>query len=177
MNEVQEHKPRWYQFSKSNTNNSAWSLKIISKEMGYEVIMSIAWTFIILGIILILLTTILPGSWIDGVISIFAGSLFGYIKKEWTAWVVITLSGMSLIVTFYNKITDAQGGSNIFLAAIVLFFAIKSLYAVRFINGESVPPSSRFQKIGERIFPVISWLSGIAVVGIILLIVVGILFS
>lgn len=120
--------------------------------MGYEVIMSIAWTFIILGIILILLTTILPGSWIDGVISIFAGSLFGYIKKEWTAWVVITLSGMSLIVTFYNKITDAQGGSNIFLAAIVLFFAIKLLMCSVLSTANLYHRHSTFRKLEREYF-------------------------
>jgi hypothetical protein len=151
-------KDPWYRFNGAALKG--FDLKINSNEEAYKVIMELAWTLLVLGLALFIISFILlPGAWLDGLIFMTAGALLGYKKRTWVGWLVVALASVSLLNTAFNQVTGALGGRNIFLAAMILFFAIKAQRAIRFLAASDavVAPVTRLQKAGEQGFPYLFW--------------------
>lgn len=153
-----------------------FDIKFPNIRLANKVINETVWSFWILGLILFILSLILPNlfgsAWLDALLAIFFSSLF-IIKRNTFYSIIMLLLGVSTVVgTAISKITG-EGGSNIFLAFIMLWASIRSVMAVKYIKNKKENNYKFELKKSHRIlFSISKWLSGI-----LLIIMVLVLFS
>lgn len=154
-------------------NTSFWSLKINSLEHAIELINATAWLYLIYGTIfsiIALLISGLGGGLIDGLLMIFLGSFLFLKRNTWAASFVLVSGALIVLNTLINKVSGKVGGTNIFLAIIVLWSAIQSFKSVRYIKKSekvdgSVLDKALVTKKYRKVFLTVAWISAIALSG------------
>lgn len=112
---------------KKQLNFKFW--KVENQEEALYVIKQCSYGFLFvagLNIILGLLVSI--ATIIDGMIYLILGLLLLFLKSRVVSILLLLISGAGIVITFLNKIGVTYGGSNVFLALIVFYFAIASVY-------------------------------------------------
>ena len=113
---------------KKQLNLQFW--KIENKEEALYIIKQCAYGFLFVGGLNVLLGYFvsLPAI-IDGVIYFILALLLLFFKSRIVSILLLIASGLGVATTILNKIEAADGGSNMFLAMLVFYFAIASVYA------------------------------------------------
>jgi hypothetical protein len=147
---------------KKKQENKPWSLEINSVEHANKVINETSWTFIILGTIMFVLSLFIvqmQTAWIDGLISIFFGSMLAIKRNTWTSVAVSIIGATTLVATVSNKISGQGGGTNIYLALLILWMSIHSFMAVKYLKNNSEAPTY-IQKY-RKFFVISAWVSAV----------------
>ncbi len=163
-----------------NKNNAWWQVNISSADHARETIAEVAWLFVVLGIVTIIVSFLFlyDINILEGIVYVYLGSLLGAKKSRSIGLILILIAMASLLATGYNRFTGAEGGKNIWLAIIVAYSSVKAFLATRYlVNSKDVVESSPAMKTPERwgnkAFPLLSLLSSILLLLMILLMVIG----
>ena len=112
---------------KKQLNFQFW--KVENKEEALYVIKQCSYGFLFVAALNILLGFLISmATIIDGVIYLVFGLLLLFFKSRVISILLLLISGAGIVVTFLNKMGVTSGGSNVFLAIIVFYFAIASVY-------------------------------------------------
>ena len=112
---------------KKQLNFQFW--KVENKEEALYVIKQCSYGFLfVAGLNIILGFLISMATIIDGAIYLILGLLLLFLKSRVVSILLLLISGAGIVFTFLNKIGVSEGGSNVFLAIIVFYFAIASVF-------------------------------------------------
>lgn len=156
-----------------------WILRIDSEDEAKKIIAEVAWLFIGLGVLTIILSLFLPDqiSILDGAAYFLLGTLLGLKRNFWVAIILLLLSGISIFSTAYSALTGVPGGRNILLSIIVFYAAVQALLASWYLKKGAVKMDSgvltRSERWGTKAFPWLIWISSIIFVIVICLIILG----
>ncbi|HLP86782.1 MAG TPA: hypothetical protein VK153_02805 [Candidatus Paceibacterota bacterium] len=156
--------------------NKFWSLDIDSVEHANKVINETSWTFLIIGIILLILSFLIiqmQYSWFDGLISIFFGSMLAIKRNTWTSVVVMIIGITDVIATVSNKINGNGMGSNIYWSLVILWLSIHSFIAIKYLKNNNEVSSTK-QKY-RKVFVISAWISAVLFIILIVLTTIGLI--
>lgn len=103
--------------------------KVENKEEALYLIKQCSYGFLFVAGLNILLGFIMGMATImDGIIYLILGLLLLFLKSRVVSILLLLISGAGIVATFLNMVGVSYGGSNIFLALIVFYVAIVSVY-------------------------------------------------
>ncbi|MFH1182344.1 MAG: hypothetical protein V1702_05270 [Candidatus Woesearchaeota archaeon] len=103
--------------------------KVQNKEEAEYVIKQCSYGFLfVAGLNIVIGFLISAATILDGVIYLVLGLLLLFLKSRIVAILLLLVSGVGIVSTFLNSIGITYGGSNIFLAVIIAYFAVASVY-------------------------------------------------
>ena len=112
---------------KKQLNTQFW--KIENKEEALYVIKQCSYGFLfVAGLNILLGFFISIETIIDGIIYLILGLLLLFLKSRVVSILLLIISGAGIFVTFLNKLGITYGGGNVFLAILIFYFAIASVY-------------------------------------------------
>jgi hypothetical protein len=86
-----------------------------------------------------------PTVLIDAALYVVLGLVLMFVKSRIAAVLLLLLSGMSVVITIMNRLgITADGGTNIFLAIIIFWTAIKAMEATFKLHGRFAPRPGGF---------------------------------
>ncbi len=167
---------------KNKYEKAWWRLTILSVDHARQIIAEVSWTFIVIGIILVIFALWLPDNFniLDGALFLFLGAMLGARKSLWVSVLMVIVTAIGVYTTGYSKFTGAPGGTNIILAIIIFYAAVKALLAVQYLKklkgtDDAVTNSpSRSERWGNKVFPWLSWVSLAILAVVVFLIIVGV---
>lgn len=103
--------------------------KVENTEEALYVIKQCSYGFLfVAGLTILLGFFVYPLAIIDGIVWLVLGLLLLFLKSRVVSILLFLFSGGGVVTTFLNKIGVTYGGTNIYLAILVFYFAIASVY-------------------------------------------------
>ncbi|GJM42599.1 MAG: hypothetical protein DHS20C20_28810 [Ardenticatenaceae bacterium] len=137
--------------SPAKKKNSIFS-KIENRVEALKVIKESSIAFIVIGIIQGAVGFFLfPTMLVDAALNIVLGLILMFAKSRIAAVLLLLLAGASVVTTFLNRLgVIANGGTNIFLAIIIFWTAIKAVEATFKLHGKF----AQAQSVGDSTFEI-----------------------
>ena len=103
---------------------------ITSKEDAAKIVKSTAWMAVAVGVLNLLIGFFfIQNAMLDGAVYVFLGIMLLVLKSRWVAAILLLLAVGTVLMTVYNNISGGQGGSNIYLAVILLYYSFRAVQA------------------------------------------------
>lgn len=113
---------------KRELNLKFWEIK--NKEEALYIIKQCSYGFFFVAALFIILGFFVSiGTIIDGIIFLILGLLLFFLKSRIAAILLLLNSGAGIVITLMNMLGISSGGTNIFLAIIVVYISIAAVYS------------------------------------------------
>jgi hypothetical protein len=103
--------------------------KVENKDEALYLIKQNSYGFLTVGGLLLILGFFIgTAAFIDGAVFLILGSLLLFLQSRVVSVLLLLASMAGVVITIMNKMGITHGGSNFFLAILVLYFAVSSVY-------------------------------------------------
>ena len=108
---------------------------ITTKEEAHKVLKEASWAFYFVGGLNLLVGYfLLPSVIVDGVIWVVMGFLLSQFQNKIMAGIIGLFACITLVITFMARFGAAEGGTNIFLAILLVYVAYRVWMAVNYLK-------------------------------------------